>query len=83
MSVTEPATTGDLSDAELRRIYPRLRRFAAVVTPQEIDPDDLMQEALAKLLARNRQRRPRRGLPASDLLAPQTASNAFGAKILS
>ena len=51
MSDTKPATAGDLSDAELRRIYPGLRRFAAVVAPEEVDPDDLMQEALERLLA--------------------------------
>jgi DNA-directed RNA polymerase specialized sigma24 family protein len=56
MSVTEPATTGNLSDGELRRIYPRLRRFAAVVAPREIDPEDLMHEALAKLLAHHSSR---------------------------
>jgi DNA-directed RNA polymerase specialized sigma24 family protein len=67
MSVTEPATTGNLSDAESRRIHPRLRHFAAVVAAGEIDPDDLMQGALAKLLAhhssRHDERRPqtRRG----------------------
>ena len=32
-------------------MYPRLRRFAAAVAPQEIDPDDLMQEAIVRLLA--------------------------------
>lgn len=52
MSATKPATAGDLSDAELRRIYPGLRRFAAAVAPKEIDPDDLMQEAFERLLAR-------------------------------
>lgn len=51
MSDTKPATAGELSDAELREMYPRLRRFAAAVAPQEIDPDDLMQEAIVRLLA--------------------------------
>jgi RNA polymerase sigma factor (sigma-70 family) len=40
-----------LSDAELLRLYPRLRRFAAVVAPAEVGPDDLVQEALERLLA--------------------------------
>jgi RNA polymerase sigma factor (sigma-70 family) len=36
--------------ALFRRIYPGLRAFAAVVAPAEDDPDDLVQEALARLL---------------------------------
>lgn len=35
------------------RLYPRLRRFAAVVAPAEVAPDDLVQESLEKLLARD------------------------------
>lgn len=31
-------------------LYPGLRRFAAVVSPIEMDPDDLVQEALARVL---------------------------------
>jgi RNA polymerase sigma-70 factor, ECF subfamily len=41
-----------LNDAALRSLYPRLRRFAAVVAPAEIGPDDLVQEALVRLLDR-------------------------------
>jgi RNA polymerase sigma-70 factor (ECF subfamily) len=42
-----------MSDAELlRSIYPALRRFAAVVAAQRVDPDDLVQEALSRVLAR-------------------------------
>jgi DNA-directed RNA polymerase specialized sigma24 family protein len=33
------------------QLYPSLRRFAAVVRPQGVDPDDLVQEALARTLA--------------------------------
>lgn len=33
-------------------IYPGLRRFAAVVGPTEVDPDDLLQEAAARVLKR-------------------------------
>lgn len=40
------------SDAFLVRIYPSLRRFAAVVAPPEIAPDDLVQDALVGLLRR-------------------------------
>lgn len=34
--------------------YPALRRFAAVVGPSECDPDDLLQEAVARVLRRHR-----------------------------
>ena len=34
-------------------IYPALRRFAAVVRPPGVDPDDLVQEAVARTLARS------------------------------
>ncbi len=36
-----------------RRLYPRLRRFAAAWTTVADDPDDLVQEALARTLARH------------------------------
>lgn len=40
-------------DAEhLRALYPHLRRLAAVAAPSDLDPDDLLQEALARVLAR-------------------------------
>jgi RNA polymerase sigma factor (sigma-70 family) len=32
-------------------VYPGLRRFAAVVGPSDVHPDDLVQEALARRLA--------------------------------
>ena len=53
---TDPATprvgpaAGD--DAIFSEIYPGLRRFAAVVGAGSTDPDDLVQEALARTLAR-------------------------------
>lgn len=31
-------------------VYPRLRRFAAVVAPIEVDPDDVVQDALERTL---------------------------------
>lgn len=37
-----------------RDLYPRLRRFAAVVGPVEEDPDDLVQEALMRTLRKRR-----------------------------
>lgn len=41
------------SDDEDRFVamYPALRRFAAVVRPPEVDADDLVQEALSRMLA--------------------------------
>lgn len=35
-------------------LYRPLRRFAAVVGPIEVDPDDLLQEAVARVLRRRR-----------------------------
>ena len=40
----------------LRPLYPRLRRFAAVVGPVELDPDDLVQDAVVRFLATGRWR---------------------------
>ena len=40
-------------DAEVfDALYPALRRFAAVVGGLEVDPDDLVQEAVARALRR-------------------------------
>lgn len=45
----------DATDAVLfRGLYPGLRRFAAAVGPDEMDPDDIVQEAVARALARGR-----------------------------
>lgn len=41
-----------LGEDEFRELYPRVRRFAAVVGDRTQDPDDLVQEALARLLRR-------------------------------
>lgn len=38
--------------ALIRELYPKLRRFAAVAGPSEVDPDDLVQEALVKTIRR-------------------------------
>ncbi len=44
----------DLSDFQIfERLYPALRRFAAVVADIDVDPDDLVQEALAATLRRH------------------------------
>jgi DNA-directed RNA polymerase specialized sigma24 family protein len=38
-----------VGDDELfRALYPGLRRFAAAVGPLEVDPDDLVQDALVR-----------------------------------
>jgi RNA polymerase sigma-70 factor (ECF subfamily) len=34
-------------------LYPALRRFAAVTAPADLEPDDLLQEALVKVLKRH------------------------------
>jgi len=44
---------GEVADA-LRPVYRGLRRFAAVVAPLEMEPDDLVQEAVVRLLASGR-----------------------------
>jgi RNA polymerase sigma-70 factor (ECF subfamily) len=38
--------------ALIRDLYPKLRRFAAAVAPSEVDPDDVVQEALVKTIRR-------------------------------
>ena len=42
----------DRDQALIREIYSPLRRFAAVVGPAEGEPDDLVQEALSRVLRR-------------------------------
>jgi RNA polymerase sigma-70 factor (ECF subfamily) len=56
-------------EATFARLYPRLRRLAAVAAPAEVEPDDLVQDALVRVL--------RRG-PLSDLDDP----GAFLAKVI-
>lgn len=46
----QPPLDGSLLFEEL---YPTLRRFAAVVADLDVDPDDLVQDALAATLARH------------------------------
>lgn len=52
-----PVSTGDRWDAErvqqLRELYEPLRRFAAVIGRYDVDPDDLVQDAFAKVLQRD------------------------------
>lgn len=42
-----------LSLDEVRELYPRLRRFAGVVGDSDMEPDDLVQDALAVALSRS------------------------------
>ncbi len=50
-------------DAEVfRRCYSKLRRFAAVVAPPDVEPEDLLQDALAATLRRR---------PLSELDSPE------------
>lgn len=45
----------DLKDDEVfREIYPGMRRFAAVAAPAEVEPEDLLQEALVATLRTDR-----------------------------
>lgn len=46
------ASTSPSDEQEFRELYKPLRRFAAVVAPIDVEPDDLVQEALARVLAR-------------------------------
>jgi RNA polymerase sigma-70 factor (ECF subfamily) len=41
-------------EALIRDLYPSLRRFAGVVRPPEVEPDDLLQEAFYRVLRRGR-----------------------------
>jgi RNA polymerase sigma-70 factor (ECF subfamily) len=48
----EPAVVDD--DELFERLYPALRRWAAATGPDDMDPDDLVQEAVARVLRRHR-----------------------------
>ena len=48
-------TASGIDDATVfAELYPGLRRFAAAVGPAEVDPDDLVQEAVARTLRQRR-----------------------------
>jgi RNA polymerase sigma factor (sigma-70 family) len=49
--VAEEGDEAERDDEVFARLYPALRRFAAVVRPPEEDADDLVQEALVRALA--------------------------------
>ena len=45
-------SAGDAESRIFADLYPSLRRFAAVVGSVDIDPDDLVQDALVRALRR-------------------------------
>jgi RNA polymerase sigma-70 factor (ECF subfamily) len=49
--VRQPASATENDREVFERVYPALRRFASGVRPAGVDPDDLVQEALARTLA--------------------------------
>lgn len=48
-----PASTNAMDQALFIELYPKLRKFAAVVADQSMEPDDLVQEALVRTLNRH------------------------------
>ena len=52
MATTRETSLRADDTALIRDLYPKLRRFASVVGAAEVDPDDLVQEALAKTIRR-------------------------------
>lgn len=48
--ITETEGSSTDIDVWFRAAYPRLRRFAAVVAPPTVAPDDLVQDALVRIL---------------------------------
>lgn len=54
-SLTDRQDNRAEDDAELfRALHPHLRRFAGVVRPTEVEPDDLVQEAVARTIRNGR-----------------------------
>lgn len=52
---TDPNRMADPNDEDVfRPMYPALRRFAAVVAPLEMGPEDLLQDALVATLGKHR-----------------------------
>ena len=50
MATTHQAEFSAAETSLSRELYPKLRRFAAVVGPSEVDPNDLVQEALVRVM---------------------------------
>ena len=73
---TDEPSPGIAREDQLARssvLYPSLRRFAAVVAPAELEPDDLVHDALTRTLATGSAGADRapRGVPATDDAAPR------------
>jgi RNA polymerase sigma-70 factor (ECF subfamily) len=49
---SERSSIQEADRALVHNLYPSLRRFAAVVGPAEVEPDDLVHEALLRVLER-------------------------------
>ena len=54
VAVGDEVIAPETDDAIFERLYPALRRFAAVTGPVEVEPDDLVQEAVARTLRSHR-----------------------------
>lgn len=52
MASAAPGELGDADEALIRELYPSLHRYAAAVCPPEVEPDDVLQEALYQVLRR-------------------------------
>ena len=51
--MTATASSISVADRSLvEELYPKLRRFAAAVAPWDVEPDDLLQDALTRTIAR-------------------------------
>jgi len=57
----ERSTEVDAETNLFRAIYPQLRRLAAAIGPEEVEPDDLVQEAVERAIRRQ---------PLTDLVNP-------------
>src|SRR5205823_4802816 len=53
LQVVPGAESAEDDAAVFERLYPALRRFAAATGPIETDPDDLVQEAVSRVLRRH------------------------------
>lgn len=50
MSARPRVRMDEAEQALIRELYPPLRRFAAIVGPSDVEPDDLVQEAMMRVL---------------------------------
>jgi RNA polymerase sigma-70 factor (ECF subfamily) len=49
--MSRPSVIPTADQRLVEELYPRLRRFAAAAAPWDLDPDDLLQDALTRTLA--------------------------------